>query len=213
MKSIYAGVSAVSVVCFVLLTWAVHRPWMQTWDTDTANQIRNAGSSSVQHGMKAVSSLGDSAFFLIALLILCAVLVMGLRRWKEALLVFGAFAVSYALNTLLKAWIGRERPSVEQLVTADGYSMPSGNAMLSMVLYGLAIYFVRKYVRNEVTKKAATAFFTLLILLIGSSRIYLGVHYPSDIIAGYLAGLVMVCAAAGIDHKLHPQQAVWREMA
>lgn len=92
-------------------------------------------------------------------------------------------------NQLLKAVYERPRPAYEHLVEASGYSFPSGHAMISSGFYGFISYLLF-YLLKEKTNNAifAPIFFSILILLIGISRIYLGVHYPSDVIAGFLMG-------------------------
>ena len=67
-----------------------------------------------------------------------------------------------------------------------GYSFPSGHSMASMAFYGLIIYFVIRFVKNRALKIFLSIMLSLLIILIGMSRIYLGVHYPSDVFAGFV---------------------------
>ena len=93
------------------------------------------------------------------------------------------------LNLLLKFIIKRDRPNILQLISVDNYSYPSGHAMMSMGVYGCFIYLIYKYVENKKIKIISITLLSLLILLIGISRIYLGVHYFSDIIGGFIASI------------------------
>ena len=91
-----------------------------------------------------------------------------------------------SLNIALKNIIQRPRPIGFRLIEESGYSFPSGHAMVSMAFYGLIIYFIYNSIKNKKLKIILILLLTVLILLIGISRIYLGVHYTSDILAGFI---------------------------
>lgn len=96
--------------------------------------------------------------------------------------------VSGGLNRWLKDLIDRPRPEAEHLVEATTMSFPSGHAMSSIAFFGFLIYLVWRLVSTGWVRWLLSVLLALLILLIGISRVYLGVHYPSDILAGYAAG-------------------------
>lgn len=96
--------------------------------------------------------------------------------------------VAGGLNRWLKALIERPRPHAEHLVEAGSLSFPSGHAMSSIAFFGFLIYLVWRLISTAWIRWVLTVVLTSLILLIGFSRVYLGVHYPSDILAGYAAG-------------------------
>lgn len=104
-----------------------------------------------------------------------------------------------AMNQLVKFFFQRERPtSVEHLITQHGYSFPSGHAMGSVIVYGALLFLIiRTYSSWKVILPAILVIIPL-IGLIGISRIYLGVHYPSDIIGGYSLGLTVLSISLGI---------------
>ena len=85
--------------------------------------------------------------------------------------------------------VHRARPTGFRLITETGYSFPSGHSMVSMAFYGYLIYLIYKNVRNKKLRWAFITGFGLLIFIIGMSRIYLGVHYTSDVFAGFLFSL------------------------
>ncbi|TYR76673.1 phosphatase PAP2 family protein [Rossellomorea vietnamensis] len=97
-------------------------------------------------------------------------------------------ALGGGFNWLLKAYFKRERPDIEALVEQGGYSFPSGHSMGSFVLYGTLAFAVFRLYDHTWSKILGAAALMLLVLLIGLSRIYLGVHYPSDILGGFSAG-------------------------
>ena len=95
-----------------------------------------------------------------------------------------------ALNLLLKNIVERPRPEGYRLITETGYSFPSGHSMISAAFYGLIIYFIWKNVKDKKLKYISCTLLGILIVLIGISRIYLGVHYASDVIGGFTISIV-----------------------
>ena len=117
------------------------------------------------------------------------------RRGLHVATWLAALAGGAVLNELLKVLFSRPRPSfVDPVLPVSGYSFPSGHAMLSLVVYGVLAYFVVLDLRTWRTRIAVVFGTTLLVLLVGFSRMYLGVHYFSDVVAGYAAGGVWLSA-------------------
>jgi len=96
-------------------------------------------------------------------------------------------------NIVLKNFFSRPRPSVLWLVEETGFSFPSGHMMAATMFYGLCIYFLFLSHQKRFIKVIGYLFFCSFILLIGISRIYLGVHYASDILGGFLVSLCLLC--------------------
>lgn len=90
------------------------------------------------------------------------------------------------VNLILKMIIQRPRPSGFNIIIESGYSFPSGHSMVSTAFYGFLIYLTYKNVKNKIVRNVVCVLLFLLILLIGISRVYLGVHYASDVIGGFL---------------------------
>ena len=93
------------------------------------------------------------------------------------------------LNYILKQILQRPRPIEYRIIDESGYSLPSGHSMVSMAFYGYLIYLIYKYINNKYLKWSLITLLSLLIISIGISRIYLGVHYTSDVIAGFLVAI------------------------
>lgn len=93
-----------------------------------------------------------------------------------------------ALNSLLKHLFVRTRPDLFRVVEATGYSFPSGHAMVSLCFYGMLAFFIVRNIKSLRWRLVIISLAVLLVVAIGISRIYLGVHYPTDVIAGYTAG-------------------------
>ena len=92
----------------------------------------------------------------------------------------------FLLNYVLKILFSRNRPADINLIVETGFSFPSGHAMMSLGIYGFLIYLLLLSDKNKISKIIGTCFLILLIFLIGISRIYLGVHYATDVIAGFI---------------------------
>ena len=106
-----------------------------------------------------------------------------------------AVAGSAVLNQLLKGLFERPRPYFEHpLLIEPSYPFPSGHAMESFVVYGMLVYFAVLALRSWKARVAVVCGAALLVVLIGFSRMYLGVHYFSDVLAGYAAGGVWLSA-------------------
>lgn len=124
---------------------------------------------------------------LITLLLTVAALAPGARPgWCCAL----NLALSTVANLVLKALVARPRPEGFRLAQASGFSFPSGHSMAAMAFFGLIIWFVWRYERNPRMRAGFTAAFSFIILMIGVSRVYLGVHYASDVVGGFCAALI-----------------------
>ena len=110
----------------------------------------------------------------------------------------GSFIVMWSL----KLYFSRPRPDDPVFKAAMGFSFPSGHAMSSMTFYGLLIFLVWKNIENVVLKWILTILLAAFIILIGFSRIYLRVHYASDVMAGFSLGLVWLVLSLWIMHKI-----------
>ncbi len=127
-----------------------------------------------------------SAPILIAICILSFII---LKNKEIGLFLTSNLVISYIINIVLKNIVQRQRPVDFRLIEESGYSFPSGHSMISMAFYGLIIYFIYTKVQNKYLKWFLCILFGLLIPLIGLSRIYLGVHYASDVIAGFVISI------------------------
>ena len=105
------------------------------------------------------------------------------------------------VNSSLKLIFLRERPT-DMLIDIGGYSYPSGHSFVSMAFYGLLIYLVAKLDIKKKTKNIIIILLSILVLLIGTSRIYLGVHYPSDVLGGFIGGIIYLIIYIEISKKI-----------
>ena len=129
------------------------------------------------------------------------VVAIGITVWwrigrLEAIMIPVAGLITL-VNTALKLAINRPRPSaalVHVLSPEQGNGFPSGHAFFAILILGLTAYFISVNVKNRILRIPALAGLIALIILIGTSRVYLGAHWPSDVIGGYVIGGVFLTA-------------------
>lgn len=128
-----------------------------------------------------ITKLGNILWILIVVFI--SILVF---RNKHGILIGIGACDSVITNLFFKHLIKRKRPNGLRLIEQGGYSFPSGHAMISVCVYGYLLYLVITKIKSKWLKYILSIFLILLILSIGVSRIYVGVHYATDVIAGYI---------------------------
>jgi membrane-associated phospholipid phosphatase len=145
----------------------------QQWESEVATKL-----------MLFITFLGNYAFLVPANLLLIAFLI---RKREKRLALFTAIIAFSSLGWkfLLKDLFHRPRPDETMVEGIKNFSFPSGHAMMGLAFYGLLILFITPLIQNKQVNKTINFFLVLLILLIGGSRIYLRVHYFTDVVAGY----------------------------
>ena len=148
--------------------------------------------------MKLITTLGSAIFIITA--IICVGL---LSKNKKYFLIFSLCnLIGVILNNIIKLIVKRPRPTNTLVLTTEkSYSFPSGHSMSSMIFYGLLIYYIANTIKNKKIKILLISLLTAIILLIGLSRIYLGVHYATDVTGGYLIGLLYLITFIKISNK------------
>lgn len=157
-----------------------------------ADNIMSDGITSV---LKVITELGGVAFIVLA-----GVLIFMFCKKIRWFVTFDLVGVTI-INQVIKHIVRRPRPNVLRLVEEDGYSFPSGHSMVSMAFYGIIIYLVYKNVTNKYLKWTLITLLSLLILSIGFSRIYVGVHYFTDVVGGFLLGIAYLIIYINIYNK------------
>lgn len=179
-------VSILSVI-FIILTVLIMFDKTRNFDVGFNNFIMNFRCSMLDNYFIFITKLGNVAFILG--LILGVIIYF---RNKEAILYALLAADCTLTNKIIKHIVRRERPNILRLIEQGGYSYPSGHAMISMCMYGYAIYVVNRNIKNKTLKKVLNILLGVLIISIGLSRVYVGVHYISDVIAGYILAIIIL---------------------
>lgn len=140
--------------------------------------------------MSLITNMGSPLTFVL-LSILVFIYLARRKQWLEAIASYTCLLSAWILMDTLKLVFARPRPLGEVFTVATGYSLPSGHAMISMAYYGfIAILLLVQY--QSRWNRIAAVGLAALILCIGFSRIYLNVHYFSDVLAGYVLGLLVL---------------------
>ena len=148
----------------------------------TIISLKSDGMTSV---MTFITMLCNTEFIIVATL----VLALSLSDKKKSAMVASNVVLCSLINTIIKHIFVRARPVGIKLIPQGGYSFPSGHSMIAVAFYGLLIYMIWKSKWKKVWKIFTTTLLSILILLIGITRIYLGVHFASDVIAGLAISL------------------------
>jgi len=165
-----------------------------TFDVRVSEWFDRMANDPLTTAFVVITTFGSAAGMVPICLIVAAVMLFRYRFYRETLTIVAALVGAKLLNETIKAIVQRSRPAWEHLAAADGYSFPSGHAMVSMAFYGMLAYTVGIHVKSRAAVYVAAV---LLVLLIGASRLYLQVHYATDVIAGYAGGAawLLVCIA------------------
>lgn len=150
--------------------------------------------------ISSITHLSDT----VTIIAFCIVLLILPNRKTYGLPVSLACLSGVAIYKPLKHFVLRARPDASlHLVTQGGYSFPSGHSVTSIVFYGLMLYLIQKHCKNEKLKTVLSWICGILAVVIGPSRIYVGVHWPTDVLAGWCLGGGILIIAILILEKIY----------
>jgi membrane-associated phospholipid phosphatase len=179
----YKTVAVIAAIIFTAIAIFVFTG-QTSFDKEVIQQAHHWENERLTKLMQAITFLGNHQFLIPANLLLIAILVRDKQK-RAAVTVLIIALTSLGFKFLLKELFHRPRPDDAMVTGIKNFSFPSGHAMLSLAFYGLLILLLHLWVKNKMQQKIIVVFLLLLILLIGFSRIYLRVHYPTDVVAGY----------------------------
>ena len=179
-KSIKWIVLCISIFTFAYIANRIYQNNIYQFDNQIYQATMLFMCPEVTNILKTITHFGD---WMIMIPITIAIIV---KNRKQGILVSINLISIFVFNQVLKLVFNRTRPVGNRLIEAEGYSFPSGHSMVSMAYYGFLIYLIYKNIKNRKWKYILCVLLSLLILIIGFSRIYLGVHYASDVVGGFL---------------------------
>lgn len=188
-----------SIVTFVIIAYLVDIGCVDRFDLSIGATVRALRNNVTDIIFVAVTYAGNWQFVVsIALLLF----IMPKTREDYGKPLAAASIGSVVVYKLLKGVFKRPRPDIYlHIINQDGWSFPSGHAMNCMVFYGLLIYLLRCRLNQDKTRTIWTVALSILIFTIGFSRVFVGVHYPTDIIGGWTAGFAILMTAVIIIDK------------
>ncbi len=192
----------IALILFVYITRKIFILHKLTFDQQVFSYLKNHVSPRNNEVMLFFTFLGTHEFLIPANLVLIAYFLL-VKKEKWYSIKIPAIALSsLGLMFALKFVFHRQRPLVPLLEEAKGLSFPSGHALMSVTFYGLIIYIIFKTIKNKELKWTLICLLLILILVIGFSRIYLRVHYASDVIAGYCIGFLWLVFTVWLLNKI-----------
>lgn len=178
---------AFSIVIVTVLTLLIlYTPFLREIDSEILKIIRRFLSPYPNYIPVFFSDYAGVGYFWWPQITATAVLVSHRKFLKAFLLVFFTQG-TYILVDLMKNFVGRERP-----ILHAGYSFPSGHTAITMCFYGIVIYLIMHYTRSQFWRIALSVFFGFMIFMVALSRLWLGVHFPTDVIVGLFIGFLMI---------------------
>lgn len=183
----FLGYGFLLLICLSALTFAIQRHPLNQFDLNVAAFIQHFESLGLTKVMEFFSFIGSTKIVIIIAILTMGFLYFILGHRRELLFLVFTLGGAAILNKLMKLYIQRERPSIHRLIEETGYSFPSGHTMAAFALYGAIMYLLWRHIASRSGRALLIALSCFMILMIGLSRIYLGVHHPSDIIGALLA--------------------------
>lgn len=182
------GISALMLTAFGTLAWeTLFRNTMGLFDDSFVWLIRYFANPVLDKVMIIITDIGFGTSYIV-IVVASLLLLTYLKRWCE----MGALAIGLAggavLSFLLKNLFHRVRPDLFRVVQETGYSFPSGHALATMCFYGMVAFLIMRNISSWRGRLIVMTVAVILSVAIGISRIYLGVHYPTDVVAGYATG-------------------------
>lgn len=182
----------VAVRIFINLTDELYDNDLGEFDNTVASFVTSFRSDGLTSFFRIMTDLGDRVAYIIISVALAAYFFIRHKNWKFVVQTVAVLLLATATNILLKTVINRARPSHEHLVEVNTLSFPSGHSMSAIAFYGFLLYLCIVSKIPTAVKILLVTLLVLTIFSIGLSRIYLGVHYPSDVAAGFVGGLIWV---------------------
>lgn len=195
---------------FLLMAFFVQSEKIEQFDLNIIHFIQGLEGPLLTGVMKFFTQIGSVPFVIILSVLISLFLYFALHHRSEMILLIVVIVGTQVINYLLKQYFARMRPDLHRLIEISGYSFPSGHAMTAFSFYTLLAFLLWRHIRKRIDRIILVILSACFIILIGISRIYLGVHYPSDIIGGYFVSATWCLLAIRVFQKYKDRNNVSR---
>jgi len=198
-RALYLTMTGIVILIIGIWVIKIYKEQLPLVDMWTRDFVANLQDTAVFDFSRATTELGSRSFLIPFTIITAFFLFYIFKDWFPAFLLSGGTLGVHLFNKFIKRLVGRERPSIWEEANAEGFSFPSGHAMIPVVCYGIFAYYISKKIKSTKLKLFIQVLFALLIFLIGFSRYVINVHYLTDIIAGFFIGFGCLLLLISID--------------
>ena len=185
-------ICSISAGLFVFMANSIAIESIEQFDSSIIGAVQALEATWLTIVFKVVTWIGSAYVVIPITLIAFLLLYFKYQRRGQAILFVTVIIATVSSNELLKNYFQRERPEIHRIIDAAGLSFPSGHTMMALSLYAVIAYTVWRNLKSLQHRILLILWVTLMILMIATSRIYLGVHYPSDIVGGLAASTFLV---------------------
>ncbi|WP_158633948.1 phosphatase PAP2 family protein [Radiobacillus deserti] len=190
--------STIALLISSILTFRIVNGGIPLMDRLSAPLVKNLEGNIFFLVFRWITELGSGTFLTPFSIIMAILIAMYYKQFLAGFFIFTGTLLGYRMNHWIKVLVQRERPRILEAAEGQGYSFPSGHAMVSLIGYGLIIYFLYRYLKNTTTKQWIFWSGIILIFLIGMSRFVIRVHYLSDVLAGFAFGFLFLISWIGL---------------
>lgn len=188
MKKLKIVVGIIPIVLFAILAVCIKAGIGNNFESWVYTEFTENMSPTFTNIVKCITYIGDP----ITIITICLLtFIFSKTRLKYGLPMSISVISSFLINLGLKSMFARQRPDILRLVNETSYSFPSAHAMVNTAMYVVLILLVNKHIKSKKIKITLIGIFGILPVLIGFSRVYLGVHYILDVLGGFLLGFVV----------------------
>ena len=194
-------VPSILLLIFILIMVLVLLGYTTSIDSYVYNLVTSNMTDGKNNFFKFITLLGSTKYMICMCIVFLIIAVLTNKKRLTTNVILGLIT-STIVNNVIKIIVCRERPDVLKLVEETTYSFPSGHTMAATMLYGILIYYVYNSKLNKYIKILLITLLSLLIILIMISRIYLGAHYATDVVAGLFLSAFLVIIMVNICKKI-----------
>ena len=189
-KQTFLTKGSFALLLFVILGYVIkfHPNYLKDFDSLIQITLRGDLPHTLTFFFSSVTSLINTPVIMTWVAVLAGFFLYK-KWWSEAILLIGNLALTGLLVAFLKNIYQHSRPAIQHLVEEGGFSFPSGHALASTLIFGTLLIIVSQRIKSVQTKRILQSLMIVMIFIIMTSRVYLGVHYPTDVLGSFLLGL------------------------